>query len=1103
MQATQSLRTRLLLLLLLAVLPPSGLLIFTAINDLNNAQAEVATDALRHARQIARYPFAIIPDPRYFLENLSKHPAVLEADPPDSCNRLLAGLTETHRYFNNIAVIRLNGELLCSGVPIDKPVNSSDRPYFRRALESRGFAIGDYQIGRLTGKTGVAFASPVFDTRGQPQAVVILVLDLSWLNQAVARIELPSGSRVTVLDSQGTILAGYADAANLIGRSIPELPAYRSFQRQKTEGTVESVGSDGVTRINAYVPIYTSPAASIYLRVGIPKDIAYSKVKDEIIRTTLLLGLMVFTVLAVAWYGSDWLILRRVNTLTKAATRMGQGDLGARTGLLHSREEIGQLARAFDEMAEGLQRSHRALRVLTAASRSLVHVTEERQLLHEMCQVVTGEGEYTLVYIGFAENDAAKTVRILAFAGGAKTYVENLSLSWDENSPVGRGPTGICIRENKTIVTHDTGADPKFAQWRKRADEFGFGSQIVLPLGTGGKVFGVLAIFAKATDAFDKEEQSLLGELASDLTYGIISLRSQRAREQAEAAHRAAEEKLIGILSSIDQVVWSISASTLELLYLNPAAEKVYGRPVTDFYQNQNLWLDIIHSEDRERVRGMLPELRKQGAMTIEYRIIRADGEERWLEDHVRTIYDAEGNLIRYDGLATDITERKKHERQIEKLATHDALTELPNRNLLTDRLMQAINHARRTELGLALLFIDLDRFKFVNDSYGHPVGDALLKVFARELQNMVRRSDTVARLGGDEFVILLTDLKKTSLDASIVASKVLDRFSRPLAVDDLELTITASVGISLYPEDGQDLDALLKNADVAMYRSKELGRNSFQFYRAEMREKVMERISLEGSLRRALELQQFELHYQPQVVISSGKIIGIEALIRWRHPEMGMVSPAKFIPIAEDTGLIVPIGEWVLHTACAQNKTWQKAGLPSLPVSVNLSARQLEKEGLVATVARVLNETGLESRYLELELTESMVIGRIETVISLLKELKGVGVMLSMDDFGTGYSNLGNLKSFPLNKLKIDQSFVRNITTNPHDVTVVQIIIALGHSLSLNVIAEGVETEEQSKLLELFKCDCAQGYFFSRPVTAEELAAMLRADKMLKIRRG
>jgi diguanylate cyclase (GGDEF)-like protein/PAS domain S-box-containing protein len=1103
LQATQSLRARLLLLLLLAVLPPSGLLISTTVNDLNNAQAEVANDALRLARQIESYPISIIPDPRYFLENLSKHPAILETDPPDSCNRLLTSLLEVHRYFGNIGVIGLDGEVLCSGAPTDKSVNLRDRSYFRRALESKGFAIGEYLVGRITGKAGVPFSSPVFDARGQPRAVVYVVLNLSWLSQAVARTNLPAGSKVTVLDSQGTILAGYADAEAQIGKPIPELSAYRVFQRQQSEGMVESVGLDNVTRINAYVPIYTSPGANIYLRVGVPKEIAYAKVKDKIIRTTLLLGLMAFTVLAVAWYGGDWLILRRVNALTKAATRMGQGDLDARTGLPHSREEIGQLARAFDEMAEGLQRSHRALRALTAASRTLVHATEERQLLQDMCQIVAEVGKYPLAYIGFAENDAAKTMSIAASAGGAKAYVENLSLSWDENSPVGRGPTGICVRENKTVVSHETASDPTLAQWRKRAAEFRLGSQIVLPLGTGSKVFGVLTIFAKTTDAFDEEEQSLLGELAGDLAYGITSLKSQGAREQAEAAQQAAEEKLIGILNSIDQVVWSISASAFELLYLNPAAEKVYGRLVTDFYHNPDLWLEIVHPEDRNLVRGMLPELRRHGVMTIEYRIIRADGEERWLEDHARTIYDAAGNLIRYDGVATDITERKKHERQIEKLATHDSLTELPNRNLLTDRLIQAINHAKRTELGLALLFVDLDRFKFVNDSYGHPVGDALLKVVARELHRLVRKSDTVARLGGDEFVILLTDLKKPSFDASRVASKVLSRFSLPLAVDDLELTITASVGISLYPEDGQDLDALLKNADVAMYRSKELGRNSFQFYRAEMREKVMERISLEGSLRRALELEQFELHYQPQVVISTGKIIGMEALIRWRHPEMGMISPAKFIPIAEDTGLIVPIGDWVLRTACAQNKAWQKAGLPCLPVSVNLSARQLETEGLVASLARVLNETGLESKYLELELTESMVMGRLDTMISLLKELKGIGVMLSMDDFGTGYSNLGNLRSFPLNKLKIDQSFVRNITTNPHDVAVAQMIIALGHSLSLNVIAEGVETEAQSRLLELFRCDCAQGYFFSRPVPAVELAAMLREGKMLKIGGG
>jgi diguanylate cyclase (GGDEF)-like protein len=436
--------------------------------------------------------------------------------------------------------------------------------------------------------------------------------------------------------------------------------------------------------------------------------------------------------------------------------------------------------------------------------------------------------------------------------------------------------------------------------------------------------------------------------------------------------------------------------------------------------------------------------------------------------------------------------ERKRYQLQLERQANYDALTGLPNRNLLRDRLRLAL-FGQRMPRALAVVFIDLDHFKFVNDSLGHSVGDKLLKAMAERLRLMLRDGDTVARLGGDEFVIVLHD---SSSEAVIYRAmqRIAAGVAEPMEIDGKELVVTCSAGISLCPQDGPDVDTLLKNADAAMYRAKERGRNNFQFYTSEMNERVNERLALEHALRRAIERREFVLHYQQRVDLRTGAIVGAEALVRWMHPEWGLVRPARFIPLAEETGLIVPIGEFVLREACRQARAWLDEGLDPGLVSVNLSARQFGYEGLVRQVSRVLEETQLDARHLEMELTESTVMHNVEVAIATLQGLKSLGISLSVDDFGTGYSSLAYLRNLPIDKLKIDRSFVRDIGagTGANEGVLAQAIISLGHNLHLQVVAEGVETDAQVRFLRKHQCDEGQGFFYGEPVEPARHAALL-----------
>jgi diguanylate cyclase (GGDEF)-like protein/PAS domain S-box-containing protein len=559
-------------------------------------------------------------------------------------------------------------------------------------------------------------------------------------------------------------------------------------------------------------------------------------------------------------------------------------------------------------------------------------------------------------------------------------------------------------------------------------------------------------------------------------------------RRRADLALRLQSRALDACVNAVLITATTDKGNVIE--YANPAFKRITGFDPSEIVGRDCRFLqrDDLDQEGLNAIRAGLGANSEVSAVLRNY---RKDGALFWNQLFIAPVPDATGRTTHHIGVINDVTDLIRYQEQLEYQANYDTLTRLPNRNLLRDRLQHAIEQAHRQDGSVAVVFVDLDGFKNVNDSLGHSIGDRLLMVVAERLSRCARTSDTVARHGGDEFVIVLPQL---SDEDALVAwmERVRASISEPVWLDGTEMYVGCSMGASFFPQDGEDAEAVLKKADLAMYRAKDMGRNTYQFYQPEMNSSAGARMNVERRLRRALRDDEFLLHYQPQVDLRSGTVVGMEALVRWMDPEQGLVSPASFIPVAEECGLIGPLSEWVLREACRQNKAWQDQGLPLARVSVNLSARQFQLRDMAQLVTSVLAETGLAPRFLELELTESAIMRNAEEAVIMLSELAALGISIAIDDFGTGYSSLSYLKRFPVNRLKIDRSFVADIGTSGEDETITSAIIALAHSLNLQVIAEGVETSAQLDFLLARKCDEMQGFYFSRPVPAAAIPALL-----------
>ncbi len=961
------LRAYLLFLVLLVLLPTAGLLVHTAIDQRRLAAVAAEHRALRIARIADLEQVQLVTASRTLLTSVSQI-LVPHASKLRRCAPLLAGLLKTEPYYVNLGIINASGRIVCSAVPSAHPVTVADRAYFRRALMTGRFAVGNYQVGRITGKRTLNFAVPVFDREGSPRWVVFAAVNLSWIHRTIANMSLPHGLTVTVVDTHGTVLARDPDSGPTVGRSIGDLPLMRILKRLGS-GTTELTGLGGVADLYGFTPLDISTHGDVYVIASIPKAIALAAANRAFIQNLTLFIMVALAALGAAWVGADALILRRAKAISRAAHRLGQGDMTARTGLRHDHGDFGEVAFALDDMAGKLQRHedeidaanrrmhqiNRALLTLGSCNRTLVRAVDEESLLEGMCRVIVETGGYRLAWVGYAQQDAGKSIGVQAQAGFDQGYLESIRTTWADTER-GRGPAGTAIRTGAPCLVHDLLSDARFGPWRQDAMKHGYRACIGLPLTVHGQVIGVLMIYSTESDAFAHKEVDLLTELADDIAFGIETLRTRALSQKA----------------------------------------------------HETIW----------------------------------------------------------------------------RMAYYDEVTGLPNHARLTEFLQQILSDNTDNTHSFSLLMLDIDHFREINDAMGVEHANALLHEIGSRIRSTLPEEELVARMRGDDFAALLPD---NDADHAIrTAQRIMEIMQQPFITGELSLDVRVSIGIAQFPQNGNQVDQLLRRADLAVRRAKHSD-SGYTFYEPGLDDDSPRRLALACDLRQAIDTDLLLQYYQPKVDMKTGQLCGVEALARWNSQQYGIISPDEFIPLAEHTGLIRPLTYKVIETAMKQLRAWAAIGW-RIPIAVNLSAHNLRDPGLVKRVQELLDAYRIDCSQLEMEITETAIMEDPSGALDVLTKLSRMGITLSIDDFGTGYSSLSYLNKLPVDAIKIDKSFVIDMLSNEDAALIVRSTIGLAHDLGLRVVAEGIESAAGWKILAELGCDVAQGYHVARPMPDYDL---------------
>ena len=749
------------------------------------------------------------------------------------------------------------------------------------------------------------------------------------------------------------------------------------------------------------------------------------------------------------------------------------------------------------ELSDKNERLKNLYAALSQCNQAIVRSKNKEELFNIICHDAIRFGGMKMAIIGLLD-ESAHLIKPVAHAGEGIGYVDLLRISTDPKHPSSAGPIGQTFLNNKPYWIQDFMKNPMMKRWQGRGKEYGWGSIASLPLVQENKVIGVFVLYSYEINAFDEEAKELLEEMATDINYALDGFKKEEKRQQAEDELFESRNILVSIINTAPvRIFWK----DRDLRYLGgnlafakdageDSIEKLIGKKDTELNWKNNA--EVYSITDKKVIQEGISQL------FYEERENTYDGKDIWLSKSKVPLHGKDDEVIGLLGVYEDITQRKEAEKRNKYLANYDLLTNLPNRAYLNNQFKYILNVAKRGKENIAVMLLDIDHFKDINDTLGHDTGDMLLKEFAKRLQTIFRKIDIISRLGGDEFIIILPSVDMNG--AGLVAQKIIEHINKPFIVKKQELSITTSIGIAIYPEDGLDFSSLYKNTDIAMYRAKGEGRNCFSFFTKEMQKNSARNLKLNNTLFRALEKDEFELYYQPQISSDDGEIIGAEALLRWNNSELGMISPAEFIPVAENNGLIIPIGEWVIKSAVKQAKIWMDKGMKPIIIAVNISAVQFRHLGLPQSISDILEFQGLPPEYLEIELTEGVAMKNPKRAVETMDNLHERGIRMSIDDFGTGYSSLSYLKKFKIYKLKIDQSFVRDINTDEEDKKIVSTIINMSKNLGLKTIAEGVETIGQLEYLKEQGCDEIQGYYYSKPLPAKDFEAF---RKDFKIKNG
>ncbi|NVD72514.1 EAL domain-containing protein [Duganella sp. BJB1802] len=795
-----------------------------------------------------------------------------------------------------------------------------------------------------------------------------------------------------------------------------------------------------------------------------------------------------------------------VDQLRAGIERLGRGDFAeplavapdARDSvwgwLAQTQQSLARLDAEREAALERMRRVSRLYSALSLCNQAIVRCRSEAELFEQICQAIVTHGGMTMAWIGMVDHESGQ-VRPVASAGSGTEYLANLQVSLDAAVPQGRGPIGLAFRSGEPHWCQDFVNAPETASWHEVGARYGWRASASIPLRRKGRVVALFSPYADTVNAFDEEVRALLLEMQLDVEFALMNFDQRAARKHAEESLRTSEQHLRTIIETDPECILLIDADR-RLVEINAAGLAIMGADSLEQLQRHGT-IELIMPEYREAFLALHQRVTGGEPGRLEFKIQGLKGGMRWLETHAAPMDGAGGQRLLL-GITRDVTDRKLADERIQYLAHYDSLTGLPNRAQLQEHAHLALAMAERNREPMAVLMLDLDHFKDINDSLGHSIGDDLLRELAKRLRGGLRAQDILARLGGDEFIFILQRVEAD--EAADVASKLLDLIDQPLRVGAHDLKVSGSIGVAMYPADGADLETLLQRADAAMYQVKNSGRHGLRFFTAAMQQRAARHLQLVNALRYALERDQMHVVYQPQMSLGERRIVGAEALLRWSTPELGTVSPAEFIPAAEESGLIQSIGTWVLRQAVRQARAWLDQGLPPIVMAVNLSAIQFRNSELPNLITRILDEEGLPPEYLELELTEAVAAHDPQGAIAIMNELHQRGVRMSIDDFGTGFSSLSHLKKFKVYKLKIDQSFVRDISTDAEDKAIVSAIINMARSLGLKTIAEGVETAEQLAFLRAQQCDEMQGYYFSKPVQPaafEQLALEMAAKDL------